>query len=339
MLRTSERGTMKSCEFKWEVAYNRRRKPYVEAPALRFGTLIHKALASYYIPGIKRSKVHPRDSFIKAYELDLKESPVLYGVKVEEDERWIDAKELGISMLEQYVAEYGADDNWEVLVTEHPFKVLVYRPGTEGHHYKKPEPWFWYTGVVDGAWRNRSSKEIWITDHKTAASLSDSKLNYLQVDDQAGAYWSWGVDYLYEQGLLKPNQKLAGMLYNFLRKALPDGRESKLVAGKRQYLNLNGEVSKKQPPPYFMRMPIYRDELDREMAKRRSLNDFTRIEMLKAGDLEVTKTTGQFTCPMCPARDACELHEVGADWEEFLASTTREWDPYAEHEIYDSEQR
>lgn len=335
MLRNSERSTAKRCEFLWELTYLQQLKPDSTMPALRFGTLAHKALADYYIPGVKRGE-HPARAFERHYEADLKENETIFGMRVGEDEKWEDAAELGVAMFENYVDEYGKDEQWEVLVTEQPFRYLVYKPGTEGHHYKQPEPWFWAVGVLDGVWRNRSTKELWIPDHKTIKGLSkDGRgLKYLALDDQAGMYWSYGVDWLYQQGLLRPKQKLNGMLYNFLRKTMPDERPSRIEKGKRLYLNKDGSVSKQQPSPYFLRKPVFRDEYDREEAKRRIAIDFQRQAMLRSGQLEISKNPGQFTCPMCPMFDVCELHETGNDYKTFIKQTTKPWDPYAEHEIY-----
>ena len=47
MLRNSERGALKKCEFLWDLTYNQHLKPQRDTPALRFGSLIHKALAAY----------------------------------------------------------------------------------------------------------------------------------------------------------------------------------------------------------------------------------------------------------------------------------------------------
>lgn len=326
MLRTSERGTLKGCEWRWDLEFNRRIKPQVSMPALRFGTLAHTAMAGWYVPGVKRG-VSPVIGFERAYLEEQAYVQQHFGAR-DEDGTWIDALELGVAMMENYLDEYGKDDLWEVLVTEKPFQVVVNDPDTD-------EPWFIYTGILDGVWRNRSTKDIWIPDHKTTAGIGDSKLNYLVLDDQAGAYWSWGVDYLAKEALLTKNQRLNGMLYNFLRKQKPDERPSKFVNGKRLYLNNDGSVSKKQPSPYFLRQPIFRDDYDRGQAKRRALIDMRRIEMLRAGELEITKNPGMFTCPGCWARDACELHETGGDFESFLKDSTRPWDPYAEHEVRD----
>lgn len=327
MLRTSERGTAKRCEWLWDRTYNDRLKPYTDAPALRFGSLIHRALAAYYIEGTKRGQ-HPREAFISAYEDDQKINAELFGMKVGDDEKWENAYDLGCAMMDNYVDEYGADEQWQVIATEMPFETLVMHPETG-------EPWFLYVGVVDGVWYHLKQKKVWMPDHKTTAGIGDKKMAYLAVDDQAGAYWSWGVDFLREKGILAKNQKLAGMQYNFMRKAMPDERQFRFVSGKRVFLNLDGSVSKKQPSPYFLRMPIFRDEYDRNEARRRAIVDFQRLELMRAGTLPLSKNPGQFTCPGCAMRDACELHETGNDWVSFLNQTTKGWDPYAEHEIYD----
>ena len=334
MLRTSERGALKRCEFAWDLGYNKKLKPLTEAPALRFGSLVHKALAAWYIPGVKRG-THPAKAFKKAYDADLVRNNELFGMHLEEEERWVNAEELGIAMLENYVDEYGIDSDYEVLVTEMPFQVvvphLVQKPDWP---YAKEEPWFIYTGVLDGVWRHRRTKEIWIPEHKTTQGIQ-KKLSYLQMDDQAGAYWSFGLEYLVQNKLLKTHKELNGILYNFLRKALPDERASKFVRGQRVYLNLNGEVSKKQPTPYFMRLPIFRDEHDREETMRRAMVEYRRIELFRSGELEITKTSGMFTCPMCNYRDICEVHETGNDYQSLIKDATQSWDPYEAHEVYD----
>lgn len=330
LLRTSERSTLKTCEWRWDLEYNQLRKPLVSQPALRFGSLVHKAMAGYYVIGKKRG-VHPARGFEKAYDEEQAYVQEKFGARVKDlngDEKWVEARKLGVAMMENYVDEYGADRDWEVLATEQPFQVVVLHP-------KTGEPWFVYVGVMDGIWRKISDRTLWIPDHKSTASLGDNKLNYLQMDDQAGSYWSFGVDWMIKAAFLKKHSELSGMLYNFLRKALPDERASKYVGGKRLYLNLDGSISKKQPSPYFHRELIFRDEYDREQTRRRAMIDFTRIGHFRAGRLDISKTPGQFTCPSCWARDACELHETGADYVSFIEETTRPWNPYEEHEVYD----
>lgn len=338
-LRTSERTTLKACEFRWEMTYNKQSQPVTTAPALRFGSLVHGALAAYYKPGVKRGP-HPAKTFARLYNKELETAEAM-GFR-DEDGKWQEAGSLGEAILNNYVEEYGADDKWEVIATEMPFQVTVYKPWTYDPNHpveaQDAEPWFNYVGVLDGVWRNRSTKRLWIPDHKTTSGIGGTVDHpsippYLLMDDQAGAYWSYGVEYLIGQEILKKNQKLAGMLFNFIRKAMPDERPYKIVKGKRLHLNMDGSVSKRQPPPFFFRCPIQRDEFDREYAKQRATEEYRRIELLRSGELTFTKTPGMFTCSTCSVRDVCELHETGSDWESMFAATMQPWDPYAQHEI------
>lgn len=351
MLRNSERGTFKRCRFLWDVSYNRLRKPHTAAPALRYGTLIHASLADYYPKGIKRGP-SPVETFERLYEKDLEEA-YAFGWR-DDDGKWYDAGELGVNMLTNYLDTYGPDDEWEVLVTEHPYATLVHRPecgicaqpiidGECDAQCPGPKlvPWFVQTGILDGVWRHRRKKHhTVVVDHKTAGSINT---RYLVMDDQAGSYWTWGVDWLREKGLLGASLKLDGMMFNFMRKAMKDERPTN---EKGQYLNkptakelkqfgpdYPGSVSKKQPPPYFLRHYTWRDEFDREEQRRRAQYEFAEMEMVKSGELGVTKTPSAPNCNGCWLLDACELHETGNDWEAFLSQTTMEWEPYSQHEI------
>jgi hypothetical protein len=175
---------------------------------------------------------------------------------------------------------------------------------------------------------------------------------YLALDAQASAYWTWGLDWIYEQGLLSPREKPAAMLYNHLRKALPDERPYEIVNNRRVYLNQDGAYSKKQPAAYFSRTPIYRDWADREAARSQALAEFADIENIREarsiedrdGILhepppEAYKNQGMFTCPGCWLFDVCEVHEMGGDWHEMMGHSTKEWDPYDEHTVYSEETR
>lgn len=318
LLRTSERGTFKRCRFKWYLEFVELRKPIRDVPPLRFGTLIHMALAKYYKPGLKRGP-HPAKTFEKLYLADVKEAEH-FGFRVGDDQEWINAGDLGVSMLENYVDHYGSDDEWEVIVTEQPFELPI-----------KHERPFHYVGVVDIVMRHRPTKKLYIWDHKSAASIST---RYLLLDEQGSAYWTFGVEWLYRKGFLKKNQKLAGIVFNFLRKAEPDIRPRNELG---QYLNQDGSVSKKQPPPYFERKMVLRDDTERQRTYDRVQLEHEDIELVREGGLDVVyKNASSFTCNGCWAFDICELHEIGADWREFMEETTKVWDPYAEHEILEA---
>ena len=332
MLRTSERGTFKRCRWKWWQEFEEKLKPQAAVPPLRFGSLIHMALADYYKKGVKRGP-HPARSFAKYYEAEIKAQGE-FGFRVDDleaDEVWAEAGELGEDMLNHYVEQYGADDEWEVVVTEQPFQQLVYR----GVGKEPAEPWFWYVGTIDLICRNRITKKLHIWDHKTAKSIS---VQYLSLDSQATGYWTYGLDWIYQQGLLKPDQRPAGMIYNHLRKAFRDERPKDADGFS---LNKDGSVSKKQPAPFFSRTPIYRDWNEREMARLQVLAEFDDIQSIRAvGAIEgdpppiAYKNQGMFTCPGCWAFDMCELHEIGGDWKEMRNLMTKKWDPYEAHQVY-----
>jgi len=318
MLRNSERGTFKKCRWLWDISYNRQRSTKISAPPLRYGTLIHESLARYYIKGVKRG-VNPIKTFERLYAKDVEEA-YEFGWR-DDDGKWFDARELGVTMLTAYLEEYGKDEEWEVLVTEHPYATVVLHPVTG-------KPWFKQVGTLDGVWKHRSKKDYTvIVDHKTAASISTG---YLVLDDQAGSYWTWGVDYLHQNGLLDPKLKLNGMMFNFLRKATPDERPRDEQG---YYLNKDGSVSKKQPAALFLRHYTWRDEFDRNMQRKSAMAEFREMEMARAGELSMYKTPGKMNCGGCWLLDACELHETGNDWETFLSQTSRGWNPYDAQEI------
>jgi hypothetical protein len=339
-LRNSERSTLKTCEWQWDVIYNRRLKPHYGAPALRFGTLVHAALARYYKPGKERGP-HPAKTFARLYKKEL-ETASKMGFR-DDDGVWQEAGGLGVAILENYIDHFGADEDWEVLVTEFPFETVVYKPWTYDSNYPiaaqdSAEPWFRYVGVLDGVWRQISTGRPHIPDHKTTSGIGGTTQHpkippYLLMDDQAGGYWSFGVEALVHEQLLRDNEKLAGMLYNFIRKQKPDERPYKLLNQQKVHLNKDGSISKVQPSPYFVRIPILRDDYDRQMARNRAEVDYRRIELFRSGELEISKNPRRDTCSWCPVRDACELHETGHDYESLLKATMREWDPYAEHEV------
>lgn len=368
MLRTSERGTFKRCRWKWWLEFHELYKPAVDVPPLRFGGLIHESLAPFYKPGIKRGP-HPAKTFEVLYERDLTDAAgaTKNYSKPEIDHIWSEHRDLGYDMMTAYIDRYGNDDEYEVLVTEYPFQTIVAHP-------VKKTPWFWYVGIIDGLWRNRRTKRKVIPDHKTTKAIN---LAGLQLDDQSTAYYTWGFDALINARLIGPNEKLDGMLFNFIRKAKKPTAEVdsdgfvrnkpkkadyvKALRGKRGFhpglkieameaiatklkVPVLGEVSKRQPTPLHARVPIYREWQERERARMRAIAEFMDMDQIrldsKMGDvdgsgipLSAYKVADKMVCGGCWAIDICELHEIGQDWQEIRAMTTRKWDPYAAHEI------
>jgi hypothetical protein len=350
LVRTSERSSFKRCRAMWDWTYNDRLKPIQESPALRFGTLVHAALEERYPKG-KRRGPHPARAFEKIFDANLKKEEREWGTFA--DDEWIDARDLGVYMLEGYVDEYGKDEEWEVLASEMTFQVPVYFHDGALDHAAVAEvfdpsrkadqeilagvrPLFWYVGTLDGLWKNRQDGAIRVNDYKTCKNDAQKEgQGKLKLDEQGTAYWTWGVDYLIAKKILGPRNEeaLDGMLYTFLRKAKRDDRERD---DEGYYLNQDGTRSKKQPLPRFHRELVYRSESEREKARLRVVEevlDMMAIRKTGIGAYKNPETGSNGHCGWCPMRHVCELHEAGADYEELIESEMTTWDPYDAHEI------
>jgi hypothetical protein len=348
MVRTSERTGFQTCRWQWKQGWVNKLKPIQEAPALRFGTLIHKALEVRYPPGIKRGP-KPAATFEKLFKKEQAEQEKATKMKV--DEKWEDMLEVGISMMEMFIEKYGKDEEWKVLGSEMTYKVPVYSPphldgdgfiNLKGERIPKRVILFYQVGTMDGVWESRMDGGVRIIDWKTTSSDPVKEGSGKgALDEQATAYWTWGCDYLIGKKLLKPRQlqQLDGMLYTFLRKAKRDERDQDSEG---YYLNKpkkdgTRERSKQQPPPYFHRELVYRTEEERTRARIRAFQQVSEMVQAEEGLIPTYKTpaTGSFGghCNWCGFRDMCELHEAGSDWVSLRDATMTVWDPYSAHEI------
>lgn len=332
-LRNSERQTFTLCPQKWMWAYVDQLRSPDTTPALRFGSLVHSALEAFYRPGIKRG---PRPA--ETYETLFDESSQMYrvmGIRDEEGD-WYEMKQFGIDLLELYYEKWGKDDRWYIVATEMPFRVNTVDPVTGVR--------FTFVGVVDGLWGDRQSAprgkkwgKLYIADHKTTKDDPTKKDEALILDEQSGSYWSYGVDYIRERGILRPDQELSGMLFNFLRKGRLDERPRNAQG---LYLNRDGSVSKRQPAPMFHRSWVLRDLAEGDNVRRRTEAQVAAMHYMRTGKLRVWKSPGTLHsphCNWCEFRSMCELHESGADWEELRDLTFGRWDPYQQHEIMTGE--
>ena len=285
ILRNSERSTFKRCPQRWWWSWRNGYRPMRDANPLWFGQGIHLALAEWYQEGSKRGP-HPVETWEKFVADEERFIPVDY----EEDEyKLIEAKALGATMLNGYLEQYGRDDDWDVIATERTFKMPI---KTQDGKAKLVD----FVGTMDGVYRDLSNGEVWLMEHKTAKAIF---LNHLPLDDQAGAYFMVATQALRSQGLIGKNEELQGIMYNFLRKGLPDVRPknaeglatnkpvrahyvealcdigedrkglSKLtisdldLLAKKKKLQVIGEVSKVQPTPLFHREPVWRSAGER----------------------------------------------------------------------------
>lgn len=317
MLRTSERKDFKRCPQKWWWAWRMGLKEkFRPADALWFGTGVHIALAEYYLPGLKRGP-HPAQTWVEWCGEE--ESYIKTRTEEFDEAQWIDAVDLGTAMLEGYVDLYKGDPTWEVIEPEHPFQIYIpKRSGTADLAL--------YCGTFDIVYRDLEDGSIWLGEHKTAAQIS---MTHLPLDDQAGSYLAVASKILRNSGVLKKGDSIKGIMYNFLRKAMPDERP---VNEQGQRLNQNGTVSKRQPKPNYLREAIDRTRAERVEMIRRIQNEVNWMNAARRNPDMIYKTSNPDCVWQCQFYDMCTLHEKGGDkWKSYAKSLYTVQDPYEDH--------
>lgn len=364
-IRTSERRTFKRCPQKWEWAYKQGLKPHRESNPLWFGQAVHLALADWYKPGKERG-VHPSTTFSNVLEEGKVER--FDTGNFDDMAEYAAALQMGVDMLNRYVDFYGDENEWECIQPEMSFQVWFPHPKK-----KELKRWLRYLGTIDGVFRYVGETKgemrhgsIWLFEHKTAAGI---QVNHLPLDDQAGSYWALAGMILRKRGILKAGETIDGIVYNFLRKATNDPRPQNSEGmycnkpSKQNYLDqlteagievsakmkveelatvayknkveVFGEVSKTQPPPYLERIPVFRSSGARKTMLSRIVAEGLHIEDARKAKptLPIFKNPTKDCSWDCEFFRMCQLHENQADWEDYRDITFRTWDPYKDHNI------
>lgn len=288
--------------------------------ALELGTWMHAALADWY---------HPRHLVPQDLKLLLSshaKGDIYSAQNANAPEHLIEQAEelmsLGEEMAAAYQAVYGypADEPFRVLGVEVPLIFNIPDPETDDiiavHKFKPDAIIEWQDGV-------------WLLEHKTATSI---QTGHLVIDDQARPYGAMAERAMLNAGIITRNKPFKGILYNFLRKALPDSRSTN---SKGQYLNQNGTISKKQPPPLFLRKEI-------TMTRAEKLHTLRRVqaETVEITDLTLALRSGRYdqawlqktphkSCPrFCEFFDLCVAEERGTDITNMERSMFIRRDPY-----------
>lgn len=243
-----------------------------------------------------------------------------FGIRDADSEEWVEAEQLGVSILSNYVDTYGKDSSWTVVAPEMQFQVVLLD--------KKGEPYVRVLCKVDIVVRNRHTGRIALVEHKTAKSI---RTDHLTLDEQAGTYMTFAPVHLESLGLLKPGEEISEIIYNYLRKAAKDQRPQDSQG---RYLNKDGSVSKKQPAPYLVRHPVPRSQADKDHLVDRIRKQTWEMNKVRAGELPVYKSPS-FRCPGCKFFGLCELHETGADHEEYIKLSFKKRNPYDDYDNFD----
>lgn len=366
MLGTSEISSFK-CPQQWWWKYRMGLEPKYEGSlALWFGIGVHLSLARWYRRGKARGK-HPAFTFDEwaGNEIRLMKNPAHndYNNFEENEPKYLDLHDLGIDMLENYVATWGRDPQWQVIGTETPFQVTITDNG---------KPIATFASTWDLVYRDLDSGKIYLGEHKTATQIA---LAYLELDVQAGMYMATADAMLRAKGILKDGERIAGIQYNFLRKAFKDERPQNAqglytnkpakehyiaalrsigvrtveqssprsgpvaiekatfadlqVAAQFAQLRVLGDVSQKQPPAYFVRPdPIERSPREMAGQLQRFANTVTVMNAVRDGVIPITKVSGK-DCPFCPYFDMCKLHDRGVkSWRTVMKNMYNQRDPY-----------
>ncbi|KKM73035.1 hypothetical protein LCGC14_1414490 [marine sediment metagenome] len=216
----SEIKEYKNCHLRHYFGYIDLLAPKKPHEALRFGTAIHTGLEEYHTPNgsLPAAKL--------AFALSLKESieqMQAWGVEIwnEDREQFVAEEQLGVQMLTRYHDFNKTKDQFIPVSLEESFQVKVRTP----RGYKSPTTIF--AGKIDGI--VKLDGELWLLEHKTAASIDNKYITSLDLDDQVNTYL-WAAREL--------GYDIKGVIYNVLAKWAPKPpkllKNGKLSTDKRQ---------------------------------------------------------------------------------------------------------
>jgi hypothetical protein len=273
-----------------------------------------------------------------------------------DDEEVHDGIALGKAMLAGYVKHYGVDSRWQVIHTEQPFQIDVRHPRT-GRLIAV------YCGTWDLFVWDRLDKVYRVVDHKTRAQFKQDWAFY-DLNDQAGSYLWVAPEVLRHMGLLGRKESIDGIVFNMLRKAMPqpvaeDGIRYNLPK-KAHYLEalskvstnprldkfgvvalqklaaeagivVRGDAKAVQPTPLFRRYTTTRGIEQRVKQGEKVLAEATHMDLVRRGRLPLLKHPTE-DCVRCPLFEPCQIDEY--DPEEAVAymdSMLVKRDMYADH--------
>ncbi len=341
LLRNSERASFKNCPAQWNWGWNRGLTLAMPVKnAAWFGGVVHLALAEWYAPpgranGFVRGR-DPREAIEEGFKNEfttISASP--YFDEVAEKEYW-NAAELGKIMMTAYLAEYGTDDSWEVLMPETRFNAKIpfnkrqassplaywnligFPRGPNGFITK-------LLGTFDMPIRDHKDGHVKVVDHKTTNKKEN--IVWLEKDDQTGTYIAVSTGYLRKAGFIGEKEVVVGAIWNYLRKGKPDVRPTDELG---RSLNKDGSVSKTQPSPLFWRIDLRRNNHNRLRQVSRIADDAEHMAAVRAGVLPVLKNPGEH-CGWCQFKELCAVDEDGGDTEQFIKDVFRVQDMYADH--------
>lgn len=304
LIRSHEIMDLKRCPKKWYWKWRLGLTPKAKSfSALDLGTWVHDALAAWYsLP----PKARTLQALLEAYRA------IVYAAIHGSDaptyviDNAHELAKLGLAMLRAYAEKYQGDRAWDVIGAEIPLEIEI----TGENHLTYGR----YRLKLDLAVRDRTTGKIWIIEHKTAKVI---RIEHLTIDGQARPYGALAELAMKRVGILAKGDRVAGILYNYLRKAVPDMRD---VDAKGLALNKDGTISKRQPVPLFRRHPVTLTNKAKLVALKRIRRDVILLTelrgyLMKHRDFaDKLSKTPHSSCPkFCDYFAMCELEEQGGD--------------------------
>lgn len=277
ILRTSERKQFKECQWKWERNYIDKLQPkHDSGTALWFGTGIHLALEKYYVPGTERG-ANPVETWERYVDETRGDTTYINTHHGGDSTFAFEAKELGTAMLESYIEHYGNEKWMKVIATEYDFQIgIKYRDHQVDATTSEVAA---YVGTMDLVYRDLRDNKIYVMDHKTARALGSSNTQYLPLDDQAGAYYAVAVTALRKNNLIGPDERITGVVYNYLVKSMPDTRP----------VNADGYATNKPKKEHFLaQLPEHKLPTTVKEFEKPKKQDF--VDALTKAEAEFKKT-------------------------------------------------
>lgn len=328
-LRSGERVDFKRCVKKWYWRWRMGLVPRQKVfGALELGTWMHAALAAWYGVGKRRNGKLSRH-FNDAAEQSIREAKA-QGAPEHVIEKAYELLALGDAVAEAYERFYGKDSGIDVITAEVPLEFVIADPEND-------EPIATHKLKPDLVYRDQD-KKVWLMEHKTATQI---RTGHLVIDDQARPYGVFTERALQNLGIISRTAgQFWGITYNFLRKALPDLRDTRMVDGRWMYLNKDGTVSKRQPAIQFLRVPVRLTRAAKRRTLFRILGEAVIITEITAAlrrkeidPVDLPKTPHHSCEKFCPFFSICVAEEQGTDIRSMIKHMFIRRDPY----IYDEE--
>lgn len=337
----SSKRRFKECPWSYFQRYvNGIESIYKNQLPLFFGSGIHKALEKWYIPGSDRG-MHPVDGWVSFFTSQA-ENPE-YTELFRDQEKMNQQLDLGVNMLEGYLHHWGEDRYIHVIANEQRFKWGIPYVGPNNQQLQRD-----LIGAVDLVYQDMDNAgRFTVMEHKTASKLGSENTQYLPLDEQATLYLAVVTKMFRDQGILRPDEFVQVIVYNYLRKEAQDlsGVDDKGVAHKKperkhyekellsvpwlteekikgsslaelkslaeeHEVIVYGDPKKVQPSPRFVRKTTSRTKQEIKDFIYRLQSDLTLMRYIEEGILAPTKSPSSACC-RCELRELCKLDEQG----------------------------